>query len=135
MVLENIICFDREKGPEPNVEGELVPRMILLESLEQLRSEVEASGGSSSREAVFGIDCLVIILMLKKLLDIGRGGHGTMLGQQGLEIALGDRELKLVLIVTLIGRVGDSGAKIGSEDDYSALFESGASQASVAAVT
>lgn len=92
-VIFDFILFDREESAETHVERELAPAMTLLDLFEQSRRKVETGSGGSRREAVFGINGLIITGVAQKFFDIGRGRHGADLGEGSTQARLFEVEV------------------------------------------
>ena len=80
-VLVELISGDGSKGPEADVQGNVLERdAILLAVLEQCFGEVEAGGGCGHRAGVpckNGLVSLPVVFGSDLSLDVGRQGDGT----------------------------------------------------------
>ena len=77
-VAGHVVHLDRTEGAETDVQGNVGDfHALLTDSVHQLLGEMQAGSRRGSGAELMAVDCLIALLVLQFLGDIGRQGHLT----------------------------------------------------------
>ena len=100
MVLQDIVHLHRPEGAKSHMKGDAGNvHSLALYLLQKLRRKVQSCRGGCRRPAVLCVDCLVAVLVLQLVSDIGRQGHLSQLVQYLLKDAVVGKPHKTVALL------------------------------------